>query len=245
MLVINALLMRDFKTAYGRSALSILWAIAEPIMGILLLSAVFSQISSVPPIGTSYSLFYATGYLPFLLFTSIQSRVMGSKKSSSPLFSHAKVSIIDAIASRAILQSLIMGMVTLIVYAGVWIWCRPAEVPDVSRLTEAGVIGCLLGTGIGVLNAGIESVFPHWGKVWSVATRPLFLISGVFYPFSAMPESLREVLWWNPVLHLVGINREAVYPGYDGSYVSYVYLAAVTLSCACVGLVLLISSGRD
>lgn len=244
MRTLYALLVRDFNTAYGRSPLGVLWAIAEPVIGIVLLTAVFSQISSVPPMGTSYPVFYATGYLPFLLFTSVQARVMGAPKQSRQLLSHSSVSVIDVIASRALLQSIVMGAVTLIVYAGVWALCDPQETPDIGRLVIAGALGCALGAAIGVLNSGIASAFPPWEKAWGVITRPLFLISGVFYPFAVMPPSLQSALWWNPILHLVGMNREAVYAGYDASYVSAAYVLAVTLGAACLGLALLLTARR-
>lgn len=244
MRTLNALLVRDFNTAYGRSPLGVAWAIAEPVIGIVLLTAVFSQISSVPPMGTSYPVFYATGYLPFLLFTSVQGRVMSAPKQSSQLLSHASLSVIDVIAARALLQSIVMGAVTLIVYAGVWVFCDPQETPDVGGLILAGAAACSLGVAIGVLNSGLASFFPPWEKAWGVITRPLFLISGVFYPFSAMPPSLQNALWWNPILHLVGANREAVYAGYDASYVSPTYVMAVVMGSACVGLALLLTARR-
>lgn len=244
MRAVNALLARDFKTAYGRSPLGVIWAIAEPVIGIVLLTAVFSQISSVPPMGTSYPVFYATGYLPFLLFTSVQARVMSAPKQARQLLSHASVNVVDVIGSRALLQSIIMALVTAIVYAGVWALCEPQESPSLGMLSIACLLGCALGTGIGVLNAGVAASFPPWERAWGVVTRPLFLISGVFYPFSVMPASLQNVLWWNPILHLVGMNRDAVYAGYDASYVSAAYVIAVALGASCIGLALLLIARR-
>lgn len=237
--VYHALLVRDFMTAYGRSPLSVLWAVAEPVIGIALLTLVFSQISHVAPMGSSYPLFYATGYLPYLFFTSIQGKAMNALKQSKATMSHAKITFVDIIFVKVTLQALIMTCVMVIVYGGIWWIYQPPERMDVSLMGLFFVLGVFLGTGIGVMNAGLAAVFPPWEKVWGVLMRPLFLISGVFYPFSAMPPSLQDILWWNPVLHLVGMNRQAVYQGYESSYISLMFLLVVSLISATLGFALL------
>lgn len=238
--VFTALLIRDFMSAYGRSPMAVLWAIAEPVIGIVILTIVFSQISSVPPMGSSYPLFYATGYLPFLVFTSIQAKVMSAVKQSKNTLEHASVSFIDVIFARAALQSLIMFTVSVLIFAGIWLIYSPPERADIPLMMGMMALTAFIATGIGCLNAGIESAFEPWGKVWGVVQRPLFLISGVFYPFAAMPPSLQDVLWWNPVLHLVGMSRDAVYQGYEAGYVSVLFVFAVGIVAMMIGLALLL-----
>ena len=43
-----ALVMREMSTTYGRSALGYLWAILEPVAGIMLLTAIFSLAFRAP-----------------------------------------------------------------------------------------------------------------------------------------------------------------------------------------------------
>ena len=237
---LNALIIKDFMTAYGKTPMAVLWAILEPVIGIVLLTSVFSQISHVPPIGSSYPLFYATGYLPFLLFTSIQGRMMSSVRQSKYVLAHSSVSVFDVLASRLIMQSLVMGMVMMIVYVGLWVIYPLPERPDAPLFMLAFLIGVLSASGFGVMNCGIITIFPQWEKVWAVASRPLFLISGVFYPFYAMPPALQNYLWWNPILHIVGMNREAVYQGYQGHYISLTYVLLVALITWVIGFSLIL-----
>ena len=65
---IGALVLREMATTFGRSPGGWLWAVAEPVAVIALLSFAFSLAFRSPSLGTSFPLFYATGYLPFLLF---------------------------------------------------------------------------------------------------------------------------------------------------------------------------------
>lgn len=237
--VYRALLIREFITGYGRSPLSVLWAVAEPVIGIALLTVVFSQISSVAPMGSSYPLFYATGYLPYLFFTSIQTKAMNGLKLSKSTMSHAKITFVDVIFVKVLLQALIMTCVLIVVYGGVWWIYQPPERMDVSLMGVFLLMATFVGTGIGVMNAGIAVIFKPWEKVWGLLMRPLFLVSGVFYPFSAMPPSLQDILWWNPVLHLVGMNRQAVYQGYESGYISLMFLLLVGILSSMIGFSLL------
>ena len=66
--VLHALILREMVTRYGISRLGYVWAVLEPVGFITLLSLLFSQIAHAPPIGKSFPLFYATGYIAFHWF---------------------------------------------------------------------------------------------------------------------------------------------------------------------------------
>ena len=67
-----ALVVREMSTKFGRSWGGYLWAIAEPLGGILLLTLAFSLALRKPPLGTNFPLFYATGIVPFFLFSNVE-----------------------------------------------------------------------------------------------------------------------------------------------------------------------------
>ena len=72
---VSALMLREISTTYGNSAGGYLWALLDPILGIGLLTLVFSQFFAVPALGTNFPLFYATGYLPFMMFNDIANKM--------------------------------------------------------------------------------------------------------------------------------------------------------------------------
>ena len=75
--VIFALVVREMGTKFGRSAGGYLWAVAEPLGGIVLLAIAFSLALRAPPLGTSFILFYATGTVPFGMFNTMARRWPG------------------------------------------------------------------------------------------------------------------------------------------------------------------------
>ncbi len=76
------------------------------------------------------------------------------------------------------------------------------------------------------MNCLLIGLLPLWQRIWSIAMRPMFLISGVFFTFESVPLPWRDLLWWNPLVHIVGLVRLGLYPGYDAAYVSPAYLLA-------------------
>ena len=73
--VLFALMVREMATKFGRSWGGYIWAIAEPLGGIMLLTVAFSFAFRKPPLGTNFALFYATGIIPFFLFSNVTASV--------------------------------------------------------------------------------------------------------------------------------------------------------------------------
>jgi len=102
-------------------------------------------------------------------------------------------------------------------------------------------LGSLLGLGVGLVNCSLFALSRTWQQVYGVIARPLFLISGVFFTFESLPRAVREVLWWNPLIHLVGLMRSGFYPTYDDAHVSVLYPLAVGLGLTALGLALMLA----
>ena len=88
------------------------------------------------------------------------------------------------------------------------------------RVVRAFAMAALLGLGVGTLNCVLFGFFPTWKNIWGVLTRPLFLISGIFFTFNSAPPALQEVLWYNPISQIIGEMRAGFYGAYRADYVS-------------------------
>ena len=75
--------------------------------------------------------------------------------------------------------------------------------------------------------------------------RPLFLVSGVIVLFDTVPLPYRDWMWWNPLAHPIGLVRKGIYSTYDATYVSSVYVLAVSGVTLALGLLLLRRYHRD
>ena len=240
-----ALFIREMTTTYGRSTGGYLWAIVEPIAGILLLTLLFSLVMRSPSIGTSFPLFYASGYLPFSAFMDVSQKVSTSVRFSKQLLNYPGVTFMDAVLARFLLNALTQAVVFVIVLGGIILLYDLDVILDYKSIALGFLMAMWLAMGIGVLNCYLLSIYPVWERTWSVLTRPLFLISGVIFIFDDIPQPYQDWLWWNPLIHVVGMVRNGVYSSYDASYVSMTYVVAVGGVCMMAGLLLLRRYYRD
>lgn len=238
--IVLALMLREIATTYGRSAGGYVWAILDPVLGIALLSVMFSVALRSPPIGDNFPLFYASGYLPFAMFNSLSQKLARSVQFSRPFMGYPCVTFMDLLVARLVLNGLTDIVVVAIVLTGIaMIYDLPFWI-DLGTLALALGLAIFLAAGVGTLNCFIMTSFPVYERIWSIITRPLFLISGVFFTFDIMPPAAQAVLWYNPLIHLVGLMRKSLYPTYGGEYISVAYVALIAAITLCFGLMLLV-----
>lgn len=237
--VLFALVVREMGTKFGRSAGGYLWAIAEPLGGILLLSVAFSIALRTPPIGTSFMLFYATGVVPFSMFNTMSKSVAGAIASNKGLLNYPVVSTLDTVLAKFVLNFLTIGVVAILLFTGIILSAGLRVNLDLGAVLSAFVLASLLGLGIGTLNCVLIGFFSTWKNIWGVLTRPLFILSGVLYVYARVPPGFRAVLWYNPLVHVIGVMRSGFYGTYDASYVSYTYVLGISLGSFVIGAYLL------
>ncbi len=236
---VTALLLREMTTAYGRSAIGYVWAVLEPVAGLLLLSVIFSLVFKSPPLGTSFPLFYASGLLPFLAYLDISQKVSVAIRFSKPLLFYPGVTFVDAIAARALLGAVTQAMVFAIVLSGIVVLFRVDVILDIPAMCLGLAMALSLGVGIGTLNCFLLSVFPVWERVWAILNRPMLIISCVLFVYDRVPDAFRGILWYNPLVHVVGQMRRGIYPTYAGDYVSPLFVFGTALATFAAGLALL------
>lgn len=226
---ILALMLREISATYGRSPGGYLWAVIEPVAGIAILTYASSVMFARPPIGRSFELFFATGMLPFLMFTMIANRVGTSLLFSRPLLIYPAVTFADAILARFFVNLLTELLVFALVIFGVLALYDTGAVIDPQRVAQSLGLAAVFGLAVGTANAYLFLRWNLWHVLWSVMSRPLILFSGVFFVLGAVPSPIREALWYNPVIHIIGLMRAGFYPTYPAGYASAGYVLLVSL----------------
>lgn len=237
--VILALMLREMSTRYGRTPGGYIWGILEPLAAILFLSVGFSLVLRSPALGTSFLLFYATGYMPFNLYHTLAGTISASIRFSRPLLKYPAVSWIDAVLARFLLNSLTGILITVILITGILTVIDSRVVLDPLPIVSGMALAMILGLGVGVINCALTGLFPIWEVIWAILSRPLFIASGILYLYDTLPMLAKDVLWYNPLIHITGLMRTGFYPTYTASYVNEIYVLGLSLAFLALGLVLL------
>lgn len=242
---VSALLLREMGTRYGRRPGGYIWALIQPLGIIVLLAFAFSLLARTPALGTSFVLFKATGFLLLQAFNNISSTVGGSLSYSRSLLLYPRVSWMDAVIARFLLNALVIWVVAFLILLGIVIVEDLDVLLDWDRIFLSGVLATALGFGFGCLNAYMFVRFSIWANVWGILTAPLFLISGVIILYESMPPFAQAILWYNPLLHVTGLMRDGFYSAYSPTYISVPYVLAFALVPMVIGLMLLRQFHRD
>jgi len=242
---IIALMLREMTTTYGRSPGGYLWAILEPAAGIALLTAIFSVGFRSPPLGTNFPLFYAAGMLPFLMFNELSSKIGQTIQFSRALLEYPRVTFLDAIMARLLLNLFTQLMVHFIIILVILQFLAADTILDYGKITLAYLMVVSLACGIGLLNSFLTLAYPFWHSIWAITTRPLFIISCIFFIFEAVPLPYSDYLWFNPLVHVLGIMRDGYYPFYHPNYISSTYVFGIAAITGGSGLFLLRRYHRD
>ncbi|MBE1291317.1 MAG: sugar ABC transporter permease [Rhodobacteraceae bacterium] len=242
---IFALILREMSSRYGRSPGGYIWAILEPLGGIMILGFAFSLIMRTPPLGNSFILFFATGYLPFNLYRTLERATAKGLSYSKALLAYPAVTWADAILARFLLNSLTGIFVTYLLLAGILATQDTRVTLDALPILGAISMVLLLGLGLGTLNCALGGKIAAWDQIWSIASRPLFLASGVFFLYDDMPKAAQDILWYNPLIHVISYLRTGFYPTYHPDYISIPYVVTFGLILLALGVVLVGRYHRD
>jgi capsular polysaccharide transport system permease protein len=192
-----------------------------------------------PALGSNFPLFYATGLMPLTMFLTVSSKTAQSLAFSRQLMSYPSVTFMDAVLARFILNTLTQVMVAYIIFAGIFLFYDTKVIIMMPYIAAAFALTAALALGIGTLNCFLFMRYPLWQQAWSILTRPLFFISCVFMIYDGLPRLAQDILWYNPIIHIVGLMRHGFYSTYHATYVSVGFVLALSGICMVFGLLLL------
>jgi len=127
------------------------WALIEPMLHLMLLSAVFALLMhEKPPIGTHFFIFYFTGLVPYHVFIHTSTSMMHGLTSNGSLLQLPLVTPFDVIFSRGLLEFATDIVVAVILLAAFAAFGLPAMPDNLWGIANALIMTALLGCGIGL-----------------------------------------------------------------------------------------------
>jgi capsular polysaccharide transport system permease protein len=232
-------MLREMATRYGRSPGGYVWAVLEPLGGILVMGFGFSILVRTPPLGTSFFLYFATGLLVFALYGNLSGAIGRCINFSRALLFYPAVTWVDAVLARFFLTVLTDTFVMILLLTGLTMSIDSSTTLDIIPMVEAVALAALLGLSVGLLNCVIFGLFNIWMQIWGIMMRPMLLVSGVLFLYESLPPFLQSVLWYNPIMHITGLMRTGFYSNYEASYVSISFVVGVSVICLFLGVVLM------
>lgn len=245
--VIHALFIREILTRYGRNNIGFLWLFVEPMMFTLAITTLWTATRTIHGSDLPIVEFAITGYSAMMMWRNMPGRCIGAITSNRSLLFHRQVRPLDVYTARVLLEfagaTVAFFLLVIAFWAGDW-----ASLPEDFMQVFGGWImlgwfGFGLAVTLGVLSERYELV----AKFWPPLSYFLFPFSGAAFIVDSMPERVRDVLLYLPMLNCTEYLRE----GYFGSKIHahydmvYVFLFNIMLTLIALSLTRAMPINRD
>ena len=235
----KALFLREAVSRLSAGRAAWLWILLEPIVHLVFLNLLFGVILQAMISGVEGGLFITTGVLGYLITQHTAMRSKEAISSNSALFTYRQVLPVDTVLVRAALEAVLISMSGLFLLIGLGLLGYSVMPADVLQAFIALALLWFAGTGLGLMLSVAGVLLPELAKVTEMLFRPLYFLSGVMYPPSAIPAAYQDWLLINPLVHGIEAFRTAFFSQYHTiSGVSIGYIAAFATATMCVGLAL-------
>jgi capsular polysaccharide transport system permease protein len=179
------------------------------------------------------------GLMAFFLFSRTAVQAKNAVHMSRALYAYRQLLPVDTVLARGVLEMFLMTVIAVILFAGA-ILLEFVALPVDPLLLMAAWFGLwLAGMGYGLMASVGTELSREFGHILQLLMTPLYFVSGVFFPVSAVPQPYRDILLMNPLTHGLEAARLGFVPHYHAIQeldLSYLYI--FSLSAIFIGLLL-------
>ena len=199
------LIIRDIKIKYRRSILGYFWSILNPLLTMIVLILVFSNIFSRNI--DNYPVYLLTGQILFTFMTTATSRSLTSVVHNASLLK--KIYVPKYIFTLAVVTSeLVTFFFTLGALVIVMIFTRTVITWRFIFVLIPIIQLYIFCVGMGLFLAQANVFFRDIAYIWSVITTAWMYLSAIFYPVESLPGNIRYfIVNYNPIYFYITMFR--------------------------------------
>jgi lipopolysaccharide transport system permease protein len=207
--LLKEMVVRDIRSRYAGSGLGVAWVFLQPVLWMVLYTAVFSVILRVPVEHgfASFPEFLMAGLLPWMAIQEGISRAASALPDNAVMVKKA-VFPIETLVGSVVVSAVVNQLIAFLVFA-VYLLFLGHLSAWVLLVVPALAVQILLTYGIGCLAATITVFVRDAGHAIGILLSVVFFATPIVYPPSMVPARFRPILEANPVAHLVAWYRDA------------------------------------
>jgi capsular polysaccharide transport system permease protein len=235
----KALFLREAVARLSAGRAAWVWILLEPIVHLIFLNVLFGFVLQRVISGIDGGLFITTGVLGFFMARNTAMRCKDAINANAPLLTYRQVLPVDTVLVRAALEAVLLVISALFLLTGLGLLGYKVLPKDVLLVMVGFAALWLAGVGLGLMLSVASELIPEIGKVTKMLFRPLYFLSGVMYPASAIPTPYQDWFLLNPFVHGIELLRAGFFSQYHAlPRVSLGYLVGFAMVTIVLGLAL-------
>lgn len=230
--LIDQLVVRDFKIKYKRSVLGVFWSFLNPLLTMLVLYFVFSNIFRFDI--AHYPVYLLIGIVSFNFFTEAcgmsLTSILGNAGLITKVYMPKYIYPLTRTMSSTI--NLLISLIPLVL-----ICVGTGVMPHKSMILAVYFLACLVvfSLGLGILLSAAMVFFRDVQYLWSVFSMMWMYATPVFYPESILPENFKFVLDINPIYYFLRSMRMCILDGISPEPRMYMLCFVIALGMLLIG----------
>lgn len=201
------LVARDVKIKYRKSVLGVLWTLLNPLLMMLILSIVFSNLFRFDV--ENYSLYLLAGQILFNFFnestTGAMTAILGNSALIKKVYIPKYLFVVSRIASSSI--NILSSFCALIL---VMLFTRTELHFSMFLVVIPLAYLIIFSLGVGLVLAAITVKFRDVMHLYTVFLTGLMYLTPIIYPISMLPEWVKKIVNLNPLTGILNIFRNVV-----------------------------------
>lgn len=233
--LLQELIVRDLKVKYRRSFLGYLWSLLNPLLLMVVLTIVFSQMFrfAIP----NFPVYLLAGQLIFGFYSEATNMAMNSILGSAALIKKIYLPKYIFPVSR-ILSSFTTMSFSLVALFIVMFATKSGVHITIVLLPVVLFYVLVFTTGMGLILSVLVVYFRDIRYLYGVFLTALNYLTPIFYPVSILPQWLQDVLVLNPLYNYVEMFRKIVLYGVWPSSVEHMICFGIAFITLVLGLLI-------
>ncbi|MCW2411741.1 MULTISPECIES: ABC transporter permease [unclassified Sphingobium] len=234
--VLHALLIREMLTRYGRNNLGFLWLFIEPMMFTIVITALWTATRNFHGSNLPIVAFALTGYSSLLMWRNMPARCIRAISGNKSLLFHRIVRPMDVYAARLALEFVGTSASFVILGTALWAfdWLLPPE--DALQVLVGWLMLGWFGAGLALVLGAFSERTDLVDRIWPPFSYLLFPFSGAAFLVDTLPEKMREILLYLPMLNCTEFIREGFFGSQITAHHDMQYVAIFNLLLTFFGL---------
>lgn len=230
--LLRNLVLRDLKVRYKRSVLGFAWVMLNPLLMMLILYIVFSEIFKVTV--QNFTAYVLSGIILWFFFSQSTSVALRGFVGNANLLK--KVYMPKAIFPLSInLSALINFLLSLIPLFAILLVAGTPISHNIFLLPAGVLLVFFFSFGVSLILSTVTVFFKDMIYIYEVLLLAWMYMTPVFYPASIIPERFSFIFSINPLYHFMQIFRASLYLEVPALGEHFVYGAFFSFLMSAIG----------
>jgi len=230
--LLRALVDREMKLMYKRSAIGVVWTLISPLLQLLVFILVFQVIIKIDI--PQYSSYVFTGLLVWNWFQSSLFQATGVIIQSRPLIRQPGFpnAILPIVVVTTGLIHFLLALPVLVIFLFIG---GTKFTPVLLALPVLQLIQFVLTVTISYFLAALNVTFRDTQHTLGVLLQFLFYLTPVFYSLDSIPKQYWYIYGLNPMVHVVTCYRQVLVWGVQPDWLALAIIMGITLILLPIG----------